>query len=270
MRADTVQTGVPELNSPARSRIVREVLTAYAIAFFAVAFCDLVAELASRTVGGWLGGAIAEVAISVGALSLLWLALHRAERSGGARRFGIDFAGLVESSDETAADRERGAWRALVSSLPAAARETAFASVIAALVFPPFVVGFFLWHAPTRPFEVSWPDDPASFVLAQFVLVALPEEAFFRGYVQTRLSDAWPASLRVFGADVSPVALVAQAALFALVHLAADPHVEELATFFPGLLFGWLRARRGGVGAAIAMHAASNLLSDVLVRGWLG
>ena len=34
----------------------------------------------------------------------------------------------------------------------------------------------------------------------------------------------------------------------------------RLATFFPGLLFGWLRARTGGVAAPAVAHALSNLL----------
>jgi hypothetical protein len=57
--------------------------------------------------------------------------------------------------------------------------------------------------------------------------------------------------------------------LFALVHLASDPRPDELATFFPGLVFGWLRARRGGIGAALSFHALSNILAEVLVRSWL-
>jgi membrane protease YdiL (CAAX protease family) len=35
------------------------------------------------------------------------------------------------------------------------------------------------------------------------------------------------------------------------------------------LLFGWVRAWRGGVGAAIALHAMSNLYSEILARSWL-
>jgi uncharacterized protein len=62
-------------------------------------------------------------------------------------------------------------------------------------------------------------------------------------------------------------ALVAQAALFAVVHLATEAHVEKLAVFFPGLLFGWMRARRGGIGASIALHALSNVLAYVLTSG---
>jgi len=45
------------------------------------------------------------------------------------------------------------------------------------------------------------------------------------------------------------------------------PIAEEIA--FRGLLFGWLRAARGGIGAAIVFHALCNLLGAVLARGWL-
>ena len=38
----------------------------------------------------------------------------------------------------------------------------------------------------------------------------------------------------------------------------------RLATFFPGLLFGWLRARTGNVVAPAVAHALSNLLLVVL------
>ena len=50
---------------------------------------------------------------------------------------------------------------------------------------------------------------------------------------------------------------------------AVEPRLDELATFFPGLLFGWLRARRDGIGAAVVLHALSNLFAETLVRGWL-
>ncbi len=55
-----------------------------------------------------------------------------------------------------------------------------------------------------------------------------------------------------------------------MIHLpkAGDP--RALATFFPGLLFGWLRSATGSIGAAVGVHAASNIcvrvLDEVLLR----
>jgi membrane protease YdiL (CAAX protease family) len=60
-----------------------------------------------------------------------------------------------------------------------------------------------------------------------------------------------------------------QALLFAVLHVAVDYNPARLAVFFPALLFGWLRELRAGIGASILVHAACNLLSDLLIRGWL-
>ncbi|MGA8893648.1 MAG: myxosortase family intramembrane protease [Anaeromyxobacteraceae bacterium] len=101
---------------------------------------------------------------------------------------------------------------------------------------------------------------PPGFLLAavvQLVAVALPEELFYRGWMQT----AWGRSgrgRRVLGAEIGPGFLTTQA-LFAAGHL-VTLQPWRLATFFPGLLFGWLRARTGGVVAPAVAHALSNLL----------
>jgi len=252
---------------------LREVAWVYGLAFGGTAALGLAGSLLAPLVGGAIGVGVGDLAAAGTALLFFGLALARARKEGGGpRRFGIDLGGVIEPSEEELAKtdgRGAGLGRALLTAAPLGLRETGFAFAVAALIFPPFVGLFWAWHGPTHPFRWSAPDDLASFVLAQLVMVALPEEAFFRGFVQTRLSDAWPASRKLLGADIDPRALVGQAALFALVHLAAEPHLDELATFFPGLLFGWLRARRGGIGAAVVLHALSNVLADFLVRGWL-
>ncbi len=252
---------------------LREVAGYYALAFAGTAALALVGSFAGSAMGGMLGSAVSDASAAGTALLFFGLALSRARaRPGGARRFGIDLAGLVEPTEEElekTGGRGRGLGAALVAALPSGLRETGVALGVALLVFPPFVVGFWWWHGPVHAWRWSAPPDLAAFALAQVVMVALPEEAFFRGFVQTRLHDAWPPARSWLGAPIDPRALVVQAALFALVHLAAEPRLDELATFFPGLLFGWLRARRDGIGASVALHAFSNVLADFLVRGWI-
>ena len=82
-------------------------------------------------------------------------------------------------------------------------------------------------------------------VVGQLSLIALPEEVFYRGYLQTRLDDAWPLRVRLFGASVGP-SVVVTSAIFALGHLLTIHDPGRLAVFFPSLVFGWLRARTGG------------------------
>ncbi|MCX5732174.1 MAG: CPBP family intramembrane metalloprotease [Deltaproteobacteria bacterium] len=101
---------------------------------------------------------------------------------------------------------------------------------------------------------------PPGFILVaatQLLAIALPEELFYRGWMQTAWGRSGP-SRRILGAEIGPGFLATQA-LFAAGHLVTLQPVR-LATFFPGLLFGWLRARTGNVVAPAVAHALSNLL----------
>ncbi len=192
----------------------------------------------------------------------------------GMRRMGIDLGGVLEPTDP---DDERPAGplgifdlgRALGRALPSGLRELGVGLAVCAVVFPPFVVGFYFWHEPSHELALSLPEAPLELAATQLLVIALPEEAFFRGYVQTRLHDAFGPGPRVLGVQVEPRALLLQAALFAAIHFVSIPHPARLAVFFPALLFGVLRAWRGGIGAAVAVHAMSNLLAETLERGWL-
>jgi membrane protease YdiL (CAAX protease family) len=88
--------------------------------------------------------------------------------------------------------------------------------------------------------------------------VALPEEFFFRGYLQRVLTVMVPLRRKVLGARCG-IGLPLAAALFALAHLAGGGGVRMLLVFFPGLLFGWLYARRRSVSGPAVCHAACNL-----------
>jgi membrane protease YdiL (CAAX protease family) len=175
---------------------------------------------------------------------------------GLARRYGLALGGLLEPEPIDPRRVIRDSLRAL-----------AWALAVAAVTFPPFFVGWFFWWKPESGFE------PAGFAfvrddtLPQLLAVALPEEAFYRGYLQSALDDAWPARMRIFGAAVGPSILVTSA-LFALGHLATEFHPNRLSVFFPSLLFGWLRAKTGGIGASVVFHAICNLFADYIARSY--
>jgi len=158
--------------------------------------------------------------------------------------------------------------------------------VAIAVTFPLFVGGFFLFYdavcaAPAHglPHALGglcpgtwlgfagghWRLPPHFLLLAanQAVVVALPEEVFFRGYLLQRLEARFPPRHRLAGAPVG-WALVLSAVLFALGHVLVDFNPQRLAVFFPALIFGWMRARTGSLAAGAAFHASCNLLSDVL------
>lgn len=156
---------------------------------------------------------------------------------------------------------------------------------LAAVVFPLFALGFrgFVELLPSLPepvaralapyvgtpsFSLRAPSDLALRIVAQIAVVALPEELFYRGFMQTAWSRAPGRTVRVLGAELGPGFLRTQA-LFAVGHLVVlQPW--RLATFFPGLLFGWLRARTGNVAAPVLFHALSNLLVLTLEASFYG
>jgi len=186
--------------------------------------------------------------------------------------YGVALSGLLEPADD---DRPAGPLglfdlgRAIRKALPSAAMELGVAAGIAAVVFPLYALGFYWWHQPTEGFSLTVPPNIASFAASQIIVIALPEEAFFRGYLQTALSDLGQKRCRVLGAELAPGAWALQAILFAAIHFMVDPRPARLAVFFPALLFGWIRSWRGGIGAALTLHAMSNLYSEILARSWL-
>lgn len=147
------------------------------------------------------------------------------------------------------------------------ARAAAWAFGLAALLLPPFSLGYVWWWQPRHGYHFTLGNSPFSDLVTQILAVALPEEMFYRGYLQSELERLWPPVqqgwLRGLG-----VAVVVTSFIFAVGHLVTIPHPARLAVFFPSLMFGWLRSRTGGIGAAVLFHALCNLFALNLGRGF--
>lgn len=118
-------------------------------------------------------------------------------------------------------------------------------------------------HLPHLVWDPRPKDSFTTFCLVQWVVVALPEELFFRGMLLKLLEERFPPKRRILGGGVG-LALVLSSAAFAIVHLPKDGDPRALATFFPGLLFGWMRSATGSIFADTVTHGASNILIRVL------
>lgn len=149
-------------------------------------------------------------------------------------------------------------------------RAVGITALLLLVVIPPFAIGYPLWWSRVLGHPLLWQGRPVAFppgfleeVVGQVFTIALPEEAFYRGYLQSELDRAWRPRVRFLGASIGPAILVTSV-VFALGHVVTEPHPNRLAVFFPSLAFGFLRARTGGVGTSIAFHAACNLASVLL------
>lgn len=89
---------------------------------------------------------------------------------------------------------------------------------------------------------------------------AFIEETFFRGFVQTMLTRRFSEST-CSEAVGGVAAILITAAMFALTHLFIGPSWVRLATFFPGVIMGWLRWRHGSVMPSILYHMFGNVWS---------
>jgi len=142
------------------------------------------------------------------------------------------------------------------------------ASSSAALLFlPPFWLGFLWWWRIRVPFHAPRWDSLGSDFSGQLLVIALPEEAFYRGYLQSALDEVYKPRWRVLGAELGPGFLLTSA-LFALGHLCTEFNGARLAVFFPSLVFGYLRARTRGVGAGLVFHALCNLFASYLGQSY--
>jgi len=146
-------------------------------------------------------------------------------------------------------------------------RGLAWALLLAVLAFPLYIPAYRLWFGRTE-FHLALPGTFWQEVVGNFLLVALPEEAFYRGYMQTRLDQVFRGRVRVLGAELGWGAVLATA-LFALGHL-VEFRLDRLGTFLPGLVFAWLRARTGTIAAGVVFHALCNLWAQVLRYGYFG
>lgn len=214
---------------------LREALGLWALAFLAIVVTVALAP-------GWAAKAVATVVF-------LYLPLWAMDRRGeDSRDFGLTFR----------------AWR----------EDLVLVALVCAVVLPLYTFGFWgatvvrphlpLWAQPlvaplggqSRYFHPRLPDSFGIWVVDQLFVVALPEEFFYRGYLQARLKEAWPTGARIFGVTVGPAFLLV-AFLFAVGHLARF-EVSRLAVFFPALLFGYLRERTGTVLGSTLLHAVFN------------
>ncbi len=203
-----------------------------------------------------LPDSVSASAVGFGFLAVTyWLVLRR-DDSAFIARYGLSFGGLFDPEPLSPTRMVRETRVALLWALGTAA-----------IFLPPFWRGFIWWWHVRVPFHGARLGTLGTDFSGQLLIIALPEEAFYRGYLQSALDDAWPPRWRVLGAQLGP-SLFVTSALFAAGHLCTEFNLGRLAVFFPALVFGWLRARTRGVGAGIVFHALCNLFASYLGQSY--
>lgn len=137
--------------------------------------------------------------------------------------------------------------------------------------WPPIVVFIFLfphlWQLDAASWQWLIPNGYFSILAAHFLIVALPEEFFFRGYLLGRLDDIFSKRVSLLGVSVGH-GLWIQAVLFAVGHFCVEFNPSRLLVFFPALAFGYLRLKRNNITAPIVFHGCCNVFMDLFRAGF--
>lgn len=151
-------------------------------------------------------------------------------------------------------------------------------AMVIAVILGPWLVGYHVWTTTIEPTAIAWifdrpvkyreflgvwPDSMLKLVGYHLFFVAIPEELFYRGYLQTRLDEAFGTPWRVLGASLGP-GLLLTCVIFAAGHSIVQVQWWHFAIVFPSLVFGWMRARTGQVVAGAFFHAWSNVTVSTL------
>jgi membrane protease YdiL (CAAX protease family) len=197
----------------------------------------------------------AAAAVGAAFLCTVWVIVLRHDTET-IRHYGLSLGGLL--------DQPPGGWGEAIRE---AGWALAWALGLIAVIVPPFVLGFQFYRHTATPFHFVPPASIADEIFGQALVIALPEEAFYRGYLMTALDDLWGRPWTIAKAKLG-WGWIVSSALFAVGHALTITNVERLAVFFPALLFGWLRARTRGVGASALFHVFCNVLASTIERGY--
>lgn len=92
------------------------------------------------------------------------------------------------------------------------------------------------------------------------LVVAFPEEFFFRGYLLKRFQNYFQDTFTFLGVPTGK-GFFLTALVFAMSHSFITLRWWHFSIFFPALVFGWLRVKTKGLFAPILFHALSNVFS---------
>lgn len=109
------------------------------------------------------------------------------------------------------------------------------------------------------------PGQIASWIIFQFLYVAVSEEIFFRAYLQSNIlkaltpqSKATPETPQKKLSVNQWTAITISSAAFTIAHMIIHADPVAILIFLPGMIFGWLFAKTDSLIAPILFHGISN------------
>jgi membrane protease YdiL (CAAX protease family) len=133
---------------------------------------------------------------------------------------------------------------------------------VCVVIFPTMLMGLWLlkfcgFGLPLQP-VLSQNHKWACWIFYQFMYVAVAEEVFFRGYLQSNILTLTGAIEHQQCRLRKWISIVLSAACFAVAHIIVQGQIISVLTFLPGLVLGWLFVRTRSLLAPILFHGLAN------------
>jgi membrane protease YdiL (CAAX protease family) len=110
------------------------------------------------------------------------------------------------------------------------------------------------------PLQAALPEAQSwfSWLLYQFIYVAVAEEVFFRGYVLNNILEITTTDKCKNQQLHNWLCIIISAAVFSAAHVIVQGRIIAVVTFLPGLVLGWLFIRTRSLLAPILFHGLAN------------
>lgn len=139
---------------------------------------------------------------------------------------------------------------------------------VSIVIFPVVFLGLWILTRLGQPIPlqpaIAKQSDWASWLVYQFLYVAVAEEVFFRGYVQANVTRLLAGRRWQSQAVQQAIVLFLSAACFAAAHVIVQGRMISLVTFLPGLLLAWLFLRTRSLLASIVFHGLANVTYGII------
>jgi membrane protease YdiL (CAAX protease family) len=123
-------------------------------------------------------------------------------------------------------------------------------------IFSCFIILFFSNYFHLIKYDPKFPMSAILWLIIQIFFVVIPEETFYRGYVQKEIYE----NLKDHRLKAL-IAVISQAALFSLLHLFIIPKLSILAiSFGAGLLYGGIYQLTKRIESSILLHLSVNVV----------
>ncbi len=123
---------------------------------------------------------------------------------------------------------------------------------ISALVLFLYLIFFYIFSEYSGK-AVKFEAPPHFWIFAHLVIIAFPEEFFFRGYLQSKFGGG-------FYAIVLASVLFSLAHFFATCVFSEDSCTQNILTFFPSLVMGYLYMKTGSIWSSVFFHFSANIV----------